>query len=128
MTTKGLSRKQFIILINRDNTVKFIKKSSQHISNINKALRNVKSDILVDFICLDQLGIIVITCKIASSDLQIIKNYIENIKYINAMSVNVPHLLQSKSYLKIIGILYFSHDDLSKRLLSKDVEEIIKQN
>ena len=108
MTTKGPSRKHIIVLINGDNIMKFMKESSHHISNINKALRNIKSDISVDFICSDLLDIMVVICKVtSSSDLQVIKNYIKNVNCIDITGVDIPHLLQSKSYLKIIGILYF---------------------
>ena len=88
--------------------MKFIKESSHYISNINKALRNIKSDVSVDFICLDLLGIMVVICKvISSSNLQVIKNYIKNVNCIDITGVDISYLLQSKSYLKIIGILYF---------------------
>jgi len=42
--------------------------------------------------------------------------------------VEVPQLPQSKSYLKIIDILYFSYSNFQDQLTSSDVEEIIKQN
>jgi len=88
--------------------MKFMKESSHHISNINRALRNIKSDVLVNFICSDPLGIMIAICKvISSSDLQVIKKYIKNINCIDITGVDIPYLLQSKSYLKIIGILYF---------------------
>ena len=108
--------------------MKFMKESSYYISNINKTLRNIKSDVSVNFICSDPLGIIVVTCKVTSlSNLQVIKNYIKNINCIDIIGVNTPCLLQFKSYLKIIGIPYFQYD-LSNYLTSKDVEDIIKQN
>jgi len=108
MTIKGPSRKQIIVPMNRDNIMKFMKESNYYISNINRALRNIKSDVLVNFIHLDPLDITVITCKVASlSDLQVIENYIKNMNYINIMEVNTPCLPQSKSYLKIISIPYF---------------------
>ena len=50
MTTKGLSRKQVIISMNNDNKAKFMEKSSTHVTNINRALKNIKSKIIVDFI------------------------------------------------------------------------------
>ena len=50
MTTKGLSRKQIITLISSNNTVKFMKNSSLYVTNINRSLRNVKLEVLVDFI------------------------------------------------------------------------------
>ena len=108
--------------------MKFIKKSNHYISNINKALRNIKSDVLVDFICSNLLSIIVVMCKVTSlSDLQVIKNYIKNVNCIDIISVDIPHLPQSKFYLKIIDIPYFQYD-LSNHLILKDIEDIIKQN
>ena len=57
-----------------DNIAKFMKNSSLHVSNINQSLRNLKSEVLVDFIHLDLTGITVVTNKIAvQSDLCIIK-------------------------------------------------------
>ena len=74
ITTKGLFRKNVIIPMNSDNIMRFIKKSSLHISNLNSALKNIKSDVLVNFICSDPLGITIVTCKVALvSDLQVIK-------------------------------------------------------
>ena len=129
MTTKELLRKYVIISMSNDNNAKFMKDSSAHVANINKALRNVKSEILVDFICLDPLGIIVVTNKISlQSDLQIIEYYIKNSEDINALQLNIPRLPQSKFYLKIIGIPYFLHDNSQDRLTSSNIETIIKQN
>ena len=48
--TKGLFRKQIITLMSSDSTKKFMKNSSLHVVNINKSLRNVKLEVLVDFI------------------------------------------------------------------------------
>jgi len=108
MTTKSLSRKQIIALMNRDNIMKFMKKSSLHVSNINRALRNIKFNVLVDFIHSDLLSITVVTYKIiSSSNLQVIENYIKSVNYIDTTGVKFPHFPQSKSYLKVIGILYF---------------------
>ncbi len=74
MTIKGPSRKQVIILINENNTTNFMKESSQHVSNINRTLKNAKSNVLVNFIQSDQSGITVVTCKVTfPSDLQLIK-------------------------------------------------------
>ena len=92
-------------------------------------LRNAKLEVLVDFIQLDQMGIMVVTSKVAlQSDLHIIKNYVKNIDNIDTSGVEVPQLPQSKSHLKIIGIPYFPHDNSQEHLFSGDVENIIKQN
>jgi len=62
------------------------------------------------------------------SDLQIIEHYVKNTDNINSLCVEVPQLPQSNSYLKIIGIPYFSYNNSQDCLTSSDVENIIKQN
>ena len=47
MITKSLSRKQVIIPMSNDNNVKFMKNSLIYITNINRNLRNAKSEVLV---------------------------------------------------------------------------------
>jgi len=129
MTTKELSRKYVIILMSNDNIIKFMRNSLTHVANINRALRNLKSEILVDFICSDPLGIMVVTNKVSlQSDFQIIEYYVKNSNNINALQVEVPCLPQSKSYLKIIGIPFFSHSNSQDWLITDNIETIIKQN
>jgi len=129
MTIKGLSRKHVIIPMSNDNNTKFIKNSSAHVANINKALRNVKCKILVDFIYSDSLGITVVTNKVSlQSDFQIIKHYIKNSEDIDALQVDILCLLQSKFYLKIIGIPYFPHSNFQNHLILSVIKTIIKQN
>ena len=85
MMTKGPSRKQIIILMNNDNRTKFVTKSSAYISNINRVLKNIKSDVREDFVQVEQAGIVIITNKFASLlDLQTIENYIKNTNQIKA--------------------------------------------
>ena len=50
MTTKGPSRKHVIISMSSDNIPSFMKNSSAHVANINRALRNAKTDVLVNYI------------------------------------------------------------------------------
>ena len=77
MTTKGLSRKQIIILMDNDNKTKFMALSNDYIANLNKILKNIKSNVIVDYAYIDQNSIIIVTNKITFlSDLQIIKNYV----------------------------------------------------
>ena len=93
MTTKGSFRKQIIILISNDNIYKFMKNSSLHIANINWALKNAKSEVLVDFIHLDTANVIVITNKVVvQSNLYIIENYIKKVDNIDTINVDTPHL------------------------------------
>ena len=108
MTTKGPSRKQVIVPISIDNNNLFIKNSAAHVTNINRLLRNAKSEVAVDFIRSDPIGLVIVTNKIAiQSDLQIIDQYIKKSEDINELQVEESHLPQSKSYLKIISIPFF---------------------
>ena len=120
MITKRLSRKQVIVLMNVKNKFSFMKESSAHVANINRALKNVKLEIMADFICSDNKGIIITTNKIVSMlDLQTIERYIKNVNNIKSYYIKALRLLQSKSYLKIIGISYLLED--SNTLISSDV-------
>jgi len=47
---KEPSRKQIIVLMNNDNSSKFLSEVSTHISNINKGLKNIKLDVKANFI------------------------------------------------------------------------------
>jgi len=51
MTIKGSLQKQIIVLISNDNKTKFIASSSFYIANLNRALNNIKSNIMIDYIC-----------------------------------------------------------------------------
>ena len=128
-TTKGPSRKQVIIPMSSDNNSTFMKNLSLHIANINRNLKNAKSEVFVNYIWSDPLGITIVTNKVSQqSDLQIIDQCVKNSNNINALQVEEPHLPQSKLYLKIIGILFFTHDNAQDCLTSSDVELILKQN
>ena len=74
-----------------ENNMKFMKNSFIHVANMNRSLRNAKSEVLMDFIQSDPLGITVVTSKISlQSDLQIIKQYVKNADNINTLQVEVP--------------------------------------
>jgi len=78
MTTKGLSRRQVIIPMTKDNIDKIMKNFSIHVTNLNRNLRNAKSKVSVDFIHSDPLGIMVVTNSVSvNSDLLIIEKYVK---------------------------------------------------
>ena len=53
--------------------------SSIHIANLNISLKNIKSDIIADYIQSELIGITIVTNKVALSlNLQVIENYVEN--------------------------------------------------
>ena len=83
----------------------------------------------MDYIRSDSTGIIIITNKVAQqSDLSIIDQYVKNASNINALQVEDLRLSKSKSYLKIIGILYYPMINFQDKLTSSDVKTILKQN
>ena len=87
MTTKGPFRKQVIISMNNNNKIKFIEDSCNHVTNINRVLKSIKLEVMVNFIYSDQLRVIIITNKVV---FQTIKSYIKNAKHIKAEEVKVP--------------------------------------
>ena len=50
MTTRELLRKEVIIPMAKSNTELIVNSAHTHISNVNKCLKNSKSDIVADFI------------------------------------------------------------------------------
>ena len=50
MTTKGSSRRQIIVFVSNNNSLKFIWLFSLYIANLNRALKNIKSDIMANFV------------------------------------------------------------------------------
>ena len=129
MTTKGPSRKQIIISISNNNNHTFMKNSVAHVANINRLLRNTKSEAAVDYIQSDPIGLSIVTNKVVLQlDLQIIDQYVKKSENINELQVEKPQLPQLKSYLKIIGIPYYLNGKSQEHLNSSDVEATLKQN
>ena len=80
-----------------NNLEKIIKLSNKYVANINRALKDIKSDIMADFIYADNRGFTIITNKVASTlDLNTIKKYIKNVDVVDLDNVRVPSLPQSK--------------------------------
>jgi len=122
-------RKQIIIPMSKDNIDAFMKNSSLHVANINRQLRNVKSEVLTNYIWADSLGITTITSKVCQqSNFLIIDQYIRNTNDVNTLQVEEPWLPKSKSYLKIISIPFYLHVNSQEHLTSSDIESILKQN
>jgi len=112
-----------------DNVTSFIKSLSLHVANINRLLRNTKSDVLVNYIRSDNTGIMVITNKVTQqSDMSIIDEYVKNSNNINFLQVEELHLPKSKLYLKIISIPYYPYVNSQEKLTSNDIKTILKQN
>ena len=128
MTMKGPSHKQVIVPMNNELGKRFIKDSVSHVTNINCALKSIKSSVCADFIYADNKGVIISTNNVASnSDLQEIEKYIKNSLQTSNNNIVSPQLPQSKSYLKIIGIPYLV-DKSNTCISAEDIECILKNN
>ena len=97
-------------------------------ASISMTLKDINSNNSADFIYIDKIGIIV-TIHITASDqdIKIIEKAIKNSKKINNNSVKSPWLLKSKSYLKILGLSYFS-ESTNKLITSQIVKEVFKKS
>jgi len=128
MTIKDPSHKHIIILIDKENIDKFMISASNYVANINKALKSIKSDVIVDYIQRELIDVTIVTNKIASpSNIQVIENFIKNVENINSKNIELSRLPQSKSYLKIIGIPYLIENS-NVFILLYFVKMIIKSN
>ena len=101
MITRGPSKKEVAELI--------MKLAHKHIANINECLKNSNSDIIADFICLSNNRIIItMNCSANITELSRIENFLKKIDNINPVSIEVPRLPKSKSYMKIVRLPYNS--------------------
>jgi len=74
MTMKGPSHKQVIVPMNNENKNEFMKNSSDHVININRLLKNIKSECKVDYIRSEKSSVVIVTNKIVLAlDLQTIE-------------------------------------------------------
>jgi len=107
MTTRRPSRKEVIIPMAKHNIELIVNSAHYYISNINKCLKNSKSDIVTDFICTTNNGIIITTNKLANDlNLSMIEKYLKNIQNVDSDSIESPCLPKSKLYMKIIRLPY----------------------
>jgi len=128
MTMKDPSRKQIIIPMSKENVDNILVTANKYIANINRALKNIKSNVIVDFIHSENMGITIVSNSIAlQSNLQVIERYVKNIDNIRSNDIQVLRLTQSKSYLKITGILYFV-EGTNTPIRSDNIKVIIKSN
>ena len=79
--------------MNNDIAKEFIKDLNLYIANINCTLKAIKSNMLADFICVEDKGIVIMTNNVVSdSDLQEIERYIKNSLSSNADKVSLARL------------------------------------
>jgi len=81
MTTKSPSHKKIIVSMSNENINKFMIFSSEYVANLNCTLKDIRSDIFIDFIYFDHYGLIVTSNKVTfPSDLNMVENYMKHNK------------------------------------------------
>jgi len=107
-----------------NNSESFITILSKHVTNINRALKNIKSEVITDFIWKNHRGLIITTNKVvADSDL----NTIKNIDVVNSEDIMSLRLSQSKLYLKVLDISYYIKDTnipITSDIIKKAIQTI----
>jgi len=120
MTTKRPLRKQVFISMSEDNVKVIGSNVSFHIKSINRSLWEANSNILSNFIHLEKLGIIITTNQVTSAqNMSIIEDILKNSENINQDLIESPCLPQSKSFLKILGLLYYWEN--TNKAISPDI-------
>jgi len=95
--------------MNKGAANQYLKDLCMHMININCALKGIKSNIIADFIHVEDKEIIITTNNVTSpSDLQEIEKCIKNSFSTEVDQISSLRLPQSKSYLKIVDILFIS--------------------
>ena len=126
MTTKDLSQKQIIVPISSSNANKIMVASGEHITNLNHSLKNTKLSLSIDFIWVNHQGLIVTSNRVAFLlDISIISKYVKSCNNVDTNDIQDAQLPQSKSYLKILGILYIK-EDTNVTINSEVMETVIK--
>jgi len=111
-----------------DITKEFIKDSSSHVVNINRALKAIKSSMIADFIRVEDKGIVIMTNIVSSgSDLQEVEKYVKNSLSSDVDKVSLARLSQSKSYLKIVSIPLIS-EKTNSHISLDEIKDILKNN
>jgi len=124
-TTKGPSKKQTIIPVPNNLVESIMGNASTHIFQINVLLKNVKSSMCSKFIRPYSSGIAIVINNVPNpSDLSIIEKYFKSVEGINGNDIPSPRLLQSKSYLKIMGLPYLRAD--GNKITSENVIDFMK--
>ena len=109
-----------------NNLEAIVTQANAHIANINRLLKNAKSDVSADYIHFHIRGVIITTNEaLAFSNLNVVERYVKELDNIDSNNIISPCLLQSKLYLKILEVSYFLEN--TNLLITSDViEEVIK--
>ena len=126
MTMKELLRRKIIVPTTKSNVESIVNLAHIHITNINKYLKNSKSDIIADFIHINNNGIVITTNKPTNNlDLSTIEKFLKNINNVNPDSIKSSCLLKFKLYMKIVGL---PHKLNQKVITPNFIKDVLKES
>ena len=101
-------------------------KSNKYITNINKSLKRIKSDISANYIWSVNRSIVITTNRVvAELNMKVVKKYMKNLNDVDLTEVLNSRLSQSKSYLRILEVSYFI-EDTNLSILFDIINSVIK--
>ena len=107
-----------------NNAEAIILQANEHISNINRLLKGVKSDVLADFVYSNNKEVVITTNKIVvTSNLNIVEKYLKKLNNVDLDDIMSPWLSQLKLYLKILEVFYFLEN--ANLLIMSDIIDIV---
>ena len=126
MTMKELLRRKIIVPTTKSNAESIVNLAHIHITNINKCLKNSKSDIIADFIHINNNRIVITTNKPTGNlDLSTIEKFLKNINNVNPDSIKSSCLLKFKLYMKIVGL---PHKLNQKVITPNFIKDVLKES
>ena len=107
MTTQGPTRYQILVLLDFTAAKLIVTNTALVVQSYNKGLVEVYSKLRVESMCKAWDGVSMSTNFIASTaELEVIKQCLKKTAKLGESTEVEPCLLQSKSFLKILGVLY----------------------
>jgi len=106
---------------------KVMAKSNIHIANINRLLKEIKSNIFTDYICSDNKKIVIMTNKVAAmSDLNIIEKYVKKLNNVNTTKLHIEEQLRDLCFCDSNNFPNYFIEDTELSITPDIIKSVIK--
>ena len=125
MTTHGPTRHQVLILLDSPTSEIVVANAASVVESCNRGLVDAHSKLRVESVHKAWDGVSMSTNFVTSvAELEVIKQWLKRGAGLNATTVVEPRLPQSKTFLKILGVLYWGNN-ASTPITQAQVEAVI---
>jgi len=125
MTTHGPTRRQVLIPLDTPTAKVVVANAATAVESCNRGLVEAHSKLRVESVRKAWDGISMSTNFVAlAAELEVIKQWLKKVAGLAASTVVEPHLPQSKSFLKILGVPYWGNNS-SLSITQAQVESVI---